>query len=600
MADVPLRTYSNPTGDVLNAIMQLGGSKESQTSTTSAAPAAINGLTDLFNTQLAGTTPQGAAALLQAIFQQGLEQVPGLATTYAQAAGARVDSNSALQLAMQDMMGKLAREGALQLRQNQEAASQTGSRLAENTRTVNQSAVKKPRLSPLQLAPFALANADKLKKLGGPLMDKLGLGDFMGSNPVNLGTSTGADLGNFFDMGPSPSDAADLGSITGADLGSFFDFGGSDAISSAGSAVSDLGSSFSDAAPVFGDVDTSLFDDVASFFEFNKGGLVSKKYPPGMKAKGYADGGFVEPIRHADTTQNVRGPNGEELRGVTYNDNMDAVRGIANAIVGASALTGPAGASLLPGQSSGGSSVNRKVRRFDNSELPLDQETAGTTGIDAGIASGPVGSGIGAGGIGAIGSVAASAIGGIPGLALGIGLNALGFPGITSQVAHALVSALSGGGSGVGGTEAQGHESAIGIGGVNSGGLAGMGVTMGLGPDDAPDSLSSQGLGGLDSGGVDGGVGSSSTGGTDGVGDAAAAGAEGGGFAAGGQVSGPAGKDVIPAYLTDGEFVLNNRSVRTIGVPMLKLMNERPEMFQQMMSAMFGGGAANQKGRDLG
>ena len=162
--------YQDPTAGIMEYLNQLGGSK-----TTATTSGDISGLQQVLNQQLQGITPEGASKLLEAIFMEGAKQVPGLATTYAQAAGARTSNNSSLQLALQDLQVQLAREGARQLSTNQANAANTAAQLAAATRKTQ--TVQQPKSRAMQLLPFALANAGKLKKVL-PSLESAGKGVF--------------------------------------------------------------------------------------------------------------------------------------------------------------------------------------------------------------------------------------------------------------------------------------------------------------------------------------------------------------------------------------------------------------------------------------
>jgi hypothetical protein len=590
------RTYQDPTASAITSLINLGGTKERTTQSLSSSPQSQAALEQVLNAQLRGLTPEGSAELLRAIFQQGMEQVPGLATTYANAAGARLKNNTPMQLAMQDMFAKLATEGAKQLRANQDSASVTAGRMAESTRTQTTAGNKSPKASAMQLLPFALANAGKIKKFGEELFGGRMFGSSFENNPLGGGSYIGGgveDYGVSYDPGIS-SFATDI--MGGSDFGtSSFDLGGFDTAAFDSSGSDMFGFDFGG-----GDFASDLGGDIDFFgggfdLGFANGGLVSKKKllaQRSMKPKGYAEGGEVRDVRQADPRSNIRDKEGKQVRGITYNENQldfDLLRGISS---GANMLVKNAPTYQRANRQSAG---GRRRGRY----TPLGEgENAGSSGVGEGIAEGTVGTGITAEGLGTVASIAGMAIG-VPGIAVSAAMNAMGFPTV-SPIA-AIVNAITdtpvtppnpfsidaNGVNGVGtdGISPDSVSVATGISGANAGGLGGLGISIGLDaafdPSDAPGT------------GVDAGPGSS--GGTDGVGDAASAGVDGGGFAKGGEVDGPKGRDVIPAYLTDGEFVIKQPSVQKLGVPMLELMNEHPEAFQMAMQAMFGGHVAGAK-----
>jgi hypothetical protein len=603
------RTYTDPTAGAINALLGLGGSKESVKTNTTVDPAVLDMMHQLLNSQLAGTTPEGAAAIIQAIFQRGLEQVPGLATTYGAAAGARTSNNSGMQLAMQDMFAKLAREGALQVRANQDSASQTAARLADASKTTQVQKTTNPKASFLQLAPFALANMDKLKGV----FSQLGLG---GSGAgVNVAASAenpiGADNfsqffspesgGNFALPGVADS-APDAASV-------FTDLGPSvisDAASGIGDGVSSLLSNVGDAGTAIADAGSSLLDSVQSAFGFNKGGYVSKKImmkPANTKAKGYAEGGEVKGITQADSRVNLMGDDGKQIRGVTYDDNtaaaLDLLRGIAG-------VGGDIGA---PKSNSTSTTATSPKKASSPASTSDGFDSAGSSGVGEGIATGEVGDP--ASNNAAIGGMAALGLSmgtGVPAALIGLAMTQMGIPNTTmspiGKGIQTLVNAITGKGdmgSVSGSPTGMGMTAPDGAIGMSSPSVSvGNGIST-QGASTAPGGIAAasdsvaaatsgigEGMGIGVSGDADG-VGGASTG--DSSGSAAAGGTGdgvGGDFNTGGSVSGPQGKDVIPAFLTDGEFVIKNPSVKKLGVPLLHAMNENPDAFMGALKAIMG------------
>jgi hypothetical protein len=606
------RTYNDPTAAMINSLINLGGSKESTTANSSSNPLALPDLINLLHTQMAGTTPEGSAALMQAIFQQGMEQVPGLATTYAQAAGARATNNSPLQLAMQDMMAKLAREGALQLRANQDSASVTAGRLAETSKTTTQSSAKTPKSSYLQLLPFLFANAGKLKgmlpNLGGDNNTAPLASNSLPTNGPDQALSTGVDVENY---AYEPSSAGDYGQLFSG-VSSSSDYGMSDvAAGAAGDAVgAGLGAGDFTGGGDFMDYGQGM-DDFSGTFGFAKGGLISaaqmKAQAAGIttakssKPKGYADGGEVKGVRQADPRFNIHDSEGKEVRGITYNDtdqNFDLLRGVNSAV---GALTGPRKPTVP---------ARNLVKNEDGSFSP---ESGGGSSIGDGIATGQTDEGNpGAANAAALGFAAAvmGAMTGIPGI--GFGLNALGFTNTPISPISGLVSLaqqMMGQGSQDGSLDGLSPDSvaaAIGNPGVNAGGLAGLGMSLGLADDGSmtsatPGSDGSAPAGPAGQGESQGdGSGTAPSGAPGGDSPGAAAGSDGGSdggdYATGGKVSGKKGIDQIPIMATDGEFMIKQPSVQKIGIPMLRLMNEQPDVFLQAMQAITGQSADNSPG----
>lgn len=590
-AVVPDRTFTDPTSQLINSLTGAFGSRD--TTTTSGNSAGVQGLIDLLGQQQAGSTPEGAEALIHAIFQKGLEQVPGLATTYANAAGARSSNNSPLALTMQDMMVKLNQQAALALSQNQQNAANTAGKLADSTKTTTE--VKTPRASSLSLLPFVLANADKLKKLvPASLQDRISSAFNPAASPsgavsmpgdINLNGAFNPSNNDIFSAFTDSGSSSNIADALSSDIGNL----GSSGFSDVASGVADtLGSGASDAGNFFSG------DFSGGDFSFNKGGYVSRSKPPtSMKvtAKGYADGGSVsKDVVNTDQLSNKTGTGetnqGQQIRGITYNGMGDEFFNLLRGITGAAAAS----------KSAGSTAARPKVP-----ELPQDTDSgsAGSSGIGDGIATGTVGNpASNDAAVAGMAGLALSAITGLPGIAVALGLNAIGVPNTSmnpvSQAITALINAVTTGDpSGLDGTtgtmgttDSDGFSQAPpdgpdGVDGstADSTGLSDSvapGVGMGMGP--ASDDASG------DSGSSDG-----SDGGGDGGGDG---GSSGGDFGTGGNVNGPQGKDVIPAMLTDGEYVIKKDSVKRIGLPLLHVLNNNPDAVLQAMHAITGAGTS--------
>lgn len=648
MADVPQRTYTDPTAAMMNALLQLGGAKEKQTTSTSSDPAAAAALQQILNTQLGGTTPEGSAALLKAIFQQGMEQVPGLATTYGQAAGARTSNNGGLAQAMQDLMVKLTAEGARQVRANQDSATTTATRLADSTKSTTTSASKSPKTSALQLLPFALANADKLKKLAGDagtgVTGLLSQSPLFSSNVSDVASSGVPDFG--ITVGRGDGDFGALFDTSGINLGS--DVGtnlASDLGSSLAGGLSE-GLDFGAIANSIADVDYSSFlDSGGDFLGFAEGGLVSKaknvlranpqaeaafasggddktstsparKEEGGNKAddregtvrgssgnlaaqliniirarnqpSGYATGGVVSADRFSNITDNA----GRSIRGITYNDTASGVNELLTSL-----MEMPAGYGI-PKKRGNSNATDATVKKT----TPDMSETAGSSGVGEGLATGQVGTvaenEAALGGMVALGLATAL---GLPSAAVSMGLNAIGVPVASMSPFSHIASLISGmvqgnGSSGIDATSGMAPPegsmgmsvgpSAVGNTGISTsgqsqatqGGLDAVSEALGIG----------SGIDGAGGGDGSGGTGSgTSAGGAAGVGGGTGDGDGTGGFARGGEVDGPKGRDVIPAMLTDGEFVIKQKSVSKIGEPILHFANNYPDEFAEIINSAF-------------
>lgn len=674
------RTYTDPTAQIITSLLNLGGSKESSTTSTSGNPAGVAGLQTVLDNQLAGTTPQGAVDLIRAIFQTGMEQVPGLATTYGQAVGARTKNNSPLAIAMQDMMARLAREGAMQLRSNQEAASTTASRLADSGKTTTQSGVKQPKFSMLQALPFVLGSMGKNGALAG-------LGSKLSSFATNLGQSfgggdvpgvnfTGSAIGPMGEDNMSAffnADTPSLGMDANIDGGSGFDAAFGDFAS--GGDFNDL--AIHESLSGMSDFADPNIDFFGGDFGFANGGLVSKKAFMAKKAKGYAEGGLVEgpyynnkdinkygfsqresypsrtieigdaarrnyennrgtdsekayradletkygrtqralnqpeagagrgrgyanggevrDFRRADPRFNITTPKGGTVRGVNYTGDP--------ALMALSALAGgEGGGQLVAGRQTSGSQVSGRTaggsRQPRAPGIPIDDFGEGASGEGVGTATGDVGDP--ASNAAAVNGMAA-AIAGLVGMAMGVpglataatmGLTALGQPTTSmspvNQALTAITNTASLGAPSMGqALDAIAQDAMTSltgqVPGMNDDTNAAMDAAVaaavaGSVGDNAGVAADGSGTtGGMSSGdgGVGGGVGvgNGDAGGPGAAGDSAGGGDGDGGFARGGEVDGPKGRDVIPAYLTDGEFVIKKDVVNKLGVPFFEALN---------------------------
>lgn len=610
--------YSDPTINLLTGLANLGGKKETtnRTEKTTVDPAATDALHSLLTTQLGATTPEGATALLQAIFAQGMREVPGLATTYAQAAGARSGNNSPLTLAMQDLLTRLTQEGAKALSTNQQNASNTAGKLAEATtsKTATQTAATQPKLSMLQILPFVLGQAGKLKGLAGGLKDVLGGGSNVGTG-LNTGVndaSSGINFGTSIDN-PTGADnltlATDFGSLSDATANSFSGVGAAggenggidSSIASAGAAAPiDFGDpsnllDFASGASNLG-IDTTNFatpDQADAIFNsidlgFARGGLVNKKKMMMTKMPGYAKGGMVHAPGYASGGQvgsvsagrniNVRDASGQEVRGVTYNDSgagandsMDLLRAITTIPTVAAAIPTPIRAEQTPAP---------KKQSSSSGELGAD---SGASGEGVGLATGQVGDP--ASNAAAIAGFGAGLLGmttGIPGIAMG--LNALGVPTHSldpiSNIVTAIVNTITTGDpNGAASDVATGNVAAEGLNGMSAPSVSVDGVTTSGQSTTAAMSAPDNGLAGLGLGGTgDAGVGGISGNSGDNAGDSEGSGdASGSGdsLARGGSVNGPgtSTSDSIVARLSDGEYVVNAKAVQALGAPFFDAIN---------------------------
>jgi hypothetical protein len=554
MAGAEKVAVADPTMAITQWLTQLGGTKNSTSTSTTSDPSGVAALQQILNSQMAGTTPEGAAALMQAIFAQGMEKVPELATTYGQAAGARTGGNSPLQMSMQDMFLKLSQEGARQLSTNQQAAARTASELTNSTKTQTQTQKTKPANQALQLAPFILANLGKVKKLFDPQAAGNDLNGLSNPNPAasasfNInprGFETGANTDSFnvnnfassgsdafgFDMGSSAADGFDM-----------------DAFNASGSDM------FGFDSGVFDTMGTDMLE--GGFLGFKNGGVVDRKKLMAAKRPGYAEGGVVTKNRDfssaggqsLNTDSGAReistAPRGEEYKQLLLSMVGDTIN--------------PALKSSASTKAPNGS----KPRKPTNTEL-MD---AGSTGVGEGQHNGQIGTPAeNAAAIAGAISLGLTMALGVPGVVGTTAMNMMGIPNTTmnpvSQLASFVTNLATGStASNDTGLSPDSVAAATGIAGANAGGLGGMGVSMGLDAGFDPSNPGSDGSAGAgDSGGV---------------GDAASAGVGGGGFKKGGDVQGKGGPtdDAITIDVSDGEYVLKAKAVQGLGVEFLDMLN---------------------------
>ena len=150
--------------DVINLINALGG--RTGTTTTTQSPADIAGLQAL-QQQLQGADYN---ALLQSIFQQAGQQIPGLMAASSRAVGARTARNSGIDAAMQNLLKATTIEAqskiAQQQLQNQQIQAQAGQTVAQATKGTTETQKKSEGLN-LQRTAAMLALLQAATKLTG-------------------------------------------------------------------------------------------------------------------------------------------------------------------------------------------------------------------------------------------------------------------------------------------------------------------------------------------------------------------------------------------------------------------------------------------------
>lgn len=166
-----LKSYTDPSLQILNFLLGAGGTKSTTTQSSSIDPAIQAQLNTLLGQQMSQITPEGMSALIGAIFRQGAQQVPVLATQFAQSAGARTSNNSPLNLANQQLQTRLADQAMQSLLTAQNQASQTAARAADATRTTSTNVTNKARAPGLAALPFLIGQIPNIKKGINGLMD---------------------------------------------------------------------------------------------------------------------------------------------------------------------------------------------------------------------------------------------------------------------------------------------------------------------------------------------------------------------------------------------------------------------------------------------
>lgn len=158
-----LKSHADPSLQILNFLLGAGGTKSTTTQSSSIDPAIQAQLNTLLGQQMSQITPEGMSALIGAIFRQGAQQVPVLATQFAQSAGARANNNSPLNLANQQLQTRLADQAMQSLLTAQNQASATAARAADATRTTTNSTTQRARAPGLAALPFLIGQIPNIK-----------------------------------------------------------------------------------------------------------------------------------------------------------------------------------------------------------------------------------------------------------------------------------------------------------------------------------------------------------------------------------------------------------------------------------------------------
>jgi len=303
MADPAKVTVADPSVALLQFLTGLGGTTGSRTTSSTLDPAMLAQMQTLLGTMMGQTTPEGAAAMIQQVFNQGAKGAPVLAQQFASSAGARANNNSPLLLANTRLQTELAGKAMELLSQLQTNAGNLGGKLVDATKTTTETSTSgKTSKSGAAMAalPFILGQAGNIKKLFNGASDL-----FSGSDPSGFGSvGGGSGVAGFIGNNPSAyiadsgiSSVVDTPALSfDGDVGNSFDFGSFD-----------LGSIF-DWSPAAADVANTAASsfDVGSIFDWSfedlglflaDGGLVpgkrNQKKSLTAKPRGYADGGEV-------------------------------------------------------------------------------------------------------------------------------------------------------------------------------------------------------------------------------------------------------------------------------------------------------------------
>lgn len=516
-------------------LTQLLGSKE----TSSSTPGVTAPLEELFTSAM-GASKAGVPEMQQliaSIFQEGATKVPELSHAFANATGSRTTGNASLALALGDLNRQLSSQAAQAVLTNQinnrQIAANAGAGIAQATRGASTTKTTKAGVNPLLLS---------LLGTGVNKLDKLGKLDWLKSSTmapvvdgvaIPVGDITGSGMDSFPEFSQPFPDIGGAG-----DFGSF----GTDVLAGAADSFgfgSDIG--FDAAIP---DFDFSFFDpgfgtgadfgslDLGSFFA--DGGHVGSRM---MRPRGYADGGSViSPTvsrNRAYVPQTARRAPAITASTIAPTRRIPMRQQSTNAADDANSSSGAA--TSVPG-------VVGTVAQNEAAVLGMLSAVLGLTGIP-GI------------------STVSNAVTG------GRSMSPM------AQMMQALMSAVNGPADNSS-VSPDSVASATGISGVNSGGLAGLGISLGL--DASLDGTAATGDAGSGVGTGPGGAGGSGSG--VGAGGSSASGADGdsgvgstGAYANGGKVRGPGTgtSDSIPARLSDGEYVIPADVVRRIGTDTL-------------------------------
>lgn len=614
--------YESALPQLLTQLM--GQKSSSSTSKTTTGTANVDPLMAAFDKamQQGNFSNPDMQQLIASIFQEGAKNVPALTSQYANATGSRVSGNSGLQLALGDLNRQMSVAGAEAVLKHQQAgvatATQAAGGVAQATRseTSNTAVGEKKGANPksttgMGLAGLLLNQADKRGFLDAFKSGKAGAGT---GGLFNVGTgaeqfspimdyqgnvaSGGALQGDPYFGGDMISDSpvsfassgADGAMDFGGDIGGglLHDFGASFGAGELFSPEMDLGADFSyDFASDF-DVGGG-FEEFVNFEEFFANGGMPRSRP----MRGYADGGVVGTPTLRNKNNMGNRPSPVATPALNYRMMEDGPVTVNGPGMGAAGGASVGGGQGLSSQALTDVMTRRAAKNEMGKQQQLSAEMTSDRGagmaVDTPSVVGTVAEN-NAAMMGMLSAIAAPALGvpsavasAVMGL-MGIQTSPMTAPAVATQAAiAAITNAVSGGSaaSGDSGVTADGVATATGVAGANSGGLGGMGVTMGLDAAFAPGDATSSDSAVGDTADGDSGIGVAEGSGAAAAGDAGASsgvgGADGAGFKNGGRVrgAGTSTSDSIrvaakepggsPVNYSDGEFVIPAEVIRMTG-----------------------------------
>lgn len=125
-------TNQSSTAQLQQLLSAITGNVNTTTNSTQSTSADLSNLQKVFAQQQAGITPDA----LKAIFSEGAKQVPQLVSTYANALGARADTNGPLSSALRDLDTNLTNSAATQNQALLNASGTTAQQIADLSKSI--------------------------------------------------------------------------------------------------------------------------------------------------------------------------------------------------------------------------------------------------------------------------------------------------------------------------------------------------------------------------------------------------------------------------------------------------------------------------------